>query len=66
MKYFEHPLHRLVQGVFSMCRRNQCLALTVGAFGLGLLLAGLFESTLFCGCCGICCVVVSLVMLQKK
>ncbi len=49
-----------------MCRRNQILGTALAAFGLGLLVAGFFESVLFCGCIGIGCIAVSVVILQKK
>ncbi len=49
-----------------MCRRNQLLGVALAAFGLGLLAASLFESVLFCGCCGLGCVFVGIIVLQKK
>ncbi len=49
-----------------MCRRNQLLWVALGAFGLGLLVAGLFESTVLCGCFGMGCIVVSIILLQRK
>lgn len=36
------------------------------AFGLGLLVAGFFESVFFCGCVGIGAIVLGVVFLQKK
>ncbi len=49
-----------------MCRRNQIWGLALAAFGLGLLVAAFFESIWFCGCVGLGCVAVSVVVLQKK
>lgn len=49
-----------------MCRRNQLLGVALAAFGLGLLVAGFFESAFFCGCVGIGSIVVGIVFLQKK
>ncbi len=49
-----------------MCRRNQIWGVALAAFGLGLLVASFIESVLFCGCAGIGCVAVAVVILQKK
>lgn len=49
-----------------MCRRNQLLGVALMAFGLGLLVAGFFESVFFCGCMGIGIVVVGVVVVKKK
>lgn len=49
-----------------MCRRNQLWGVALVAFGLGLMLASLFESTFFCGCVGVVAIVVGVGILQKK
>lgn len=36
------------------------------AFGLGLLVAGLFESVFFCGCIGVGLILGGIVVVQKK
>lgn len=49
-----------------MCRRNQLLGIFAAGFGMGLLLACLFESGFFCCCVGIGLVVTGVFLLQKK
>ena len=49
-----------------MCRRNQLWGVALMAFGIGLLMASLFESTFFCGCVGAVAVAVGVGVLQKK
>ena len=49
-----------------MCRRNQLLGIALIAFGLGLLVAGFFESVFFCGCIGVGIIVAGVVVAQKK
>lgn len=49
-----------------MCRRNQLFGMALAGFGLGLLVAGLFESGFFCGCVGIAAICAGLVILKKK
>lgn len=49
-----------------MCRRNQLLGVAISAFGLGLLVAGLFSSTFLCGCVGFIGIIGGVVVIQKK
>ena len=49
-----------------MCRKNQLIGVALGAFGLGLLVASLFQSLFFCGCVGVGCITIGIVILQKK
>ena len=49
-----------------MCRRNQLWGVAAMAFGLGVLMASLFESAFFCGCVGVVAIVVGIGVLQKK
>lgn len=49
-----------------MCRRKQLCAVALLAFGLGMLVAGVFESTFFCGCVGFFAMVAGVVLWQKK
>lgn len=49
-----------------MCRKNQLLAVALAGFGLGLLLAGLFESGFFRGLVGIGLILAGVLLLQKK
>ena len=49
-----------------MCRRNQLLGMLLVGFGVGLLVAGLFESGFFCGCLGIGAICLGFGMQRKK
>lgn len=49
-----------------MCRRNQLAGVALMAFGLGLLVAGFFESVFFCGCIGVGMIVCGIMVVQKK
>ena len=49
-----------------MCRRNQLFGMVLMGFGLGLLVAGLFESGFFCGCVGFGAMIAGFVLLKKK
>ncbi len=49
-----------------MCRRNQLWGVALMAFGIGLLMASLFESTFFSGCVGAVAIAVGVGVLQKK
>ena len=49
-----------------MCRKNQLCAVALLAFGLGMLVAGVFESAFFCGCVGILAIAAGVVLWQKK
>ncbi len=49
-----------------MCRRNQILGVALGAFGIGLLAAGFFESGLFCGFVAVISICVGIGILQKN
>lgn len=49
-----------------MCRRNQLCGVGMLCFGLGLLVAGFFESVFFCGCLGVGVIITGFVVLQKK
>lgn len=52
--------------VLPMCRRNQLLAVAVAGFGLGLLLAGLFESGFFRGLVGLSLILTGILIAKKK
>ncbi len=49
-----------------MCRRNLLLGVFAAGFGLGLIAACFFESTVFCGCVGVACIAAGILLLQKK
>ena len=49
-----------------MCRRKQLCAVALLAFGVGMLVAGIFESAFFCGCVGFLAIVAGVVVWQKK
>lgn len=48
-----------------MCRRNRLLGMALLGFGLGMLVAGLFESAFFCGCVGFGAICGGFGMLRK-
>ena len=49
-----------------MCRRNQIFGVAMAGFGLGLLVAGFFDSVFFCGCLGFGIAVVGILVVLKK
>lgn len=49
-----------------MCRRNQLLGVALAGFGMGLVVACLFESTFFCGCVGLIAICAGVCLLKKK
>lgn len=61
-----HLLHKLLQEVLFMCRKNQLLSIAVAAFGLGLLLSGLFDSFFWCSCVGLVFLIVGICLGKKK
>jgi hypothetical protein len=63
---FEHLLHKFFAGGVSMCRRNQLCGVGMMCFGLGLLVAGFFESVFFCGCIGVAMIIGGFAFFQKK
>lgn len=63
---FTHLLHKFLAGGVSMCRRNQLCGVGMMCFGLGLLVAGFFESVFFCGCLGVGVMIAGLAVIQKK
>lgn len=61
-----HPLHRLMQGVFCVCRRNQLAGGCLICFGFGMLLASCIESVFFCCCMGVILAGGGFLVLVKK
>lgn len=59
-------MHRLLQEVLRMCRRNQLLGIAMAGVGIGLMLTCLFESDFFCCFVGICLVIAGVLTLQKR
>jgi hypothetical protein len=55
-----------MQGVFSLCRRNQVIGIAAMALGAGLLLCFCFESDFMRCCAGVVLIGSGFVMLQKK
>lgn len=49
-----------------MCRKNQILCVAIAAFGLGMLISGLFDSFFWCGCLGLVFLIVGICMGKKK
>ena len=49
-----------------MCRRKQMFGVALLGFGVGLLVASLFDSGFFCGCLGLMIMVAGVVCWQKK
>ena len=49
-----------------MCRKNQLLCVAAAAFGLGLLVSGLFVSFFWCGCLGLVLLVAGICLGRKK
>lgn len=66
MNIATHPLHRVLQGVFVMCRQNQLLGIVLMAFGLGLLFGLWIEAGFiaYCICGGL--VFLGCVSLKKR
>lgn len=62
----KHPLHRIVQGVFCLCRRNQLLGIAALAFGAGLLICCWFDSEFVRTCVGVALIAAGIFILQKK
>lgn len=48
-----------------MCRRNHLMGVGLMGFGLGLLLAGLFESGFFCGCVAVALLGIGACLLKR-
>ena len=48
-----------------MCRKNRLFGMALVGFGLGLLVAGLFESAFFCGLLGLGAICGGFVILNK-
>lgn len=49
-----------------MCRRNQLVGCCAGAFGLGLLIGGLIESSVLCALIGLGAIAAGFCLLQRK
>lgn len=49
-----------------MCRKTQVLCIAAAAFGLGLLVSLLFNSSFLCGCLGLICLLSVFFLLTKK
>ena len=61
-----HPLHKHVQGVFFMCRRNQLMGVALLCFGLGLLVGCRLETGLARICLSVIGIGGGFLLLQQK
>ena len=61
-----YPLHRLMQGVFFMCRRYLLWGAAMAAFGFGLLIGMWIEGGFLAHCCGLALFVLGVGTLLKK
>lgn len=60
-----HPLHKVVQGVFFMCRQHVLWGCILIAFGVGFLIGSWVEGGFLSHCFAIGIAVVGLSMLRK-
>ena len=61
-----YPLHRIVQGVFFMCRYSILRGVGLMTFGVGLLIGCGMESGFWCCVLGIGAIISGIIFLQKK
>lgn len=61
-----HPLHRLLQGVYFMCRQNQLWGCVLLAFGLGLLFGLWLNSGFLAHCIGFGLMICGCAVMKKK
>jgi hypothetical protein len=62
----QHPLHRIVQGVFFMCRQQQLYGWMAVAFGVGILAGNAIDSGFWAFMVGGGAIVVGLCRMVKK
>ncbi len=62
----EYPLHKVLQGVFFMCRHHQLWAMTLMAFGAGVLVGTWVEGGFFCHFIGIIALISGYCLLRKN